>query len=153
MKRGSTIFLRLAIIIMGFAILALCASLLPGIYHPDNIEFRPLVIGMYLAAIPFFIALFQALKLLSFIDKNQAFSELAVGALKVIKYCAVSIGIIYIPLLPFLYQIAQEDDAPGILAIGFIFIGASVVVAVFAAVVQKLLQNVIDIKLENDLTV
>ena len=47
----------------------------------------------------------------------------------------------------------QRDDAPGIIIIGMIMIFASMVIAVFAAVLQRLLKDAIDIKSENDLTV
>lgn len=87
------------------------------------------------------------------LDKNNAFSELSVRALKIIKYCAFTISILYTASLPFLYFIADEDDAPGLIVIGLVIIFASIVVAVFAAVLQKLLNNAIDIKSENDLTV
>ncbi len=48
---------------------------------------------------------------------------------------------------------AERDDAPGIIIIGMIMIFASLVIAVFAAVLQRLLKDAIDIKSENDLTV
>ena len=48
---------------------------------------------------------------------------------------------------------AEIDDAPGIIVIGLVIIFASMVIAVFAAVLQRLLQEAIDIKSENDLTV
>ena len=56
-------------------------------------------------------------------------------------------------VLPFVYIIAEWDDAPGLILIGLVIIGASMVIAVFAAVLQRLLQEAIDIKSENDLTV
>ena len=56
---------------------------------------------MYVSVIPFFVALYQAFKLLSYIDKNQAFSELSVKALKNIKYCAITISILYVVIMPF----------------------------------------------------
>ncbi len=108
---------------------------------------------MYATAIPFFFALYQAFKLLSYIDKNKAFSELSVKALKNIKYCAITISILYAVGMPFFYLIAEEDDAPGLIVIGLVIIFASMVIAVFAAVLQKLLKEAIDIKSENDLTV
>jgi hypothetical protein len=40
-----------------------------------------------------------------------------------------------------------------VIAIGLVIVGASVAVAVFAAVLQRLLENAIAIKSENDLTV
>ena len=55
--------------------------------------------------------------------------------------------------MPLIYYAAEVDDAPGLILIGMVIIFASFVVAVFAAVLQKLLKNAIDIKSENDLTV
>jgi biotin transporter BioY len=110
-------------------------------------------IDLYATAIPFYFALYQAFKLLIYIDKNTAFSELSVKALKNIKYCAIAISILYVLGMPLFYLIAELDDAPGIILIGMVIIFASMVVAVFAAVLQKLLKNAIDIKSENDLTV
>jgi hypothetical protein len=55
--------------------------------------------------------------------------------------------------LPLFYLVAERDDAPGIIFIGLVVIFASMVIAVFAAVLQRLLQEAIDIKSENDLIV
>lgn len=55
--------------------------------------------------------------------------------------------------MPVFYLMAEIDDAPGIIVIGLIIIFASMVIAVFVAVLQKLLKEAIDIKSENDLTV
>ncbi|MNC71843.1 hypothetical protein D3C75_1228060 [compost metagenome] len=55
--------------------------------------------------------------------------------------------------LPLFYLMAEKDDAPGIIVIGLVIIFASMVIAVFAAVLQKLLKEAIELKLENDLTV
>ena len=150
MKRCSTIFLKLAVILIGFPVLALCIFWLPGFANYLN---YPILIGVYATAISFFFALYQALKLLSYIDKNKAFSELSVNALKYIKYCAITISIIYAVIAPFLIPIAEADDAPGLVGIPLIIIFASIAIAVFAAVLQMLLQDAIDIKSDNDLTV
>ncbi|OGO77664.1 MAG: hypothetical protein A2Y23_13480 [Clostridiales bacterium GWB2_37_7] len=149
MKR-ETLFLKLAVILIGIPVLALSIFWLPGFvnYLP-----YPILIGVYATAIAFFFALYQALRLLSYIDKSKAFSELSVNALKNIKYSAITISILYAGLIPFLFPIADADDAPGLVGFPIIFIFASMVIAVFAAVLQKLLQNAIDIKSENDLTI
>jgi hypothetical protein len=158
MKKGTTLFLKLAVILMGFPVLALCIFGLPWLANnPVNPDYAhilyPIVIGMYVAAIPFYIALYQAFKLLIYIDKNKAFSELSVKALKNIKNCAITISTLYVVILPFVYFVAEKDDAPGLIIIGMIPIFASTVIAVFAAVLQKLLKEAIDIKSENDFTV
>ncbi|MEC4033300.1 DUF2975 domain-containing protein [Bacillus subtilis] len=160
MNRMSTIFLKIALVLIGIPILALCIFLVPKIanYSADifpNIAYIKYLVFIYLyvTAIPFYFALYQAFKLLSYIDKNKAFSGLSVRALKNIKYCAVTISIFYAAGMPVFYLMAEIDDAPGIIVIGLIIIFASIVIAVFAAVLQKLLKEAIDIKSENDLTV
>lgn len=160
MKSGSTLFLKIAVIFMGLPILALCIFLVPEIanfaaeLYPDIAYLKYLVfIDLYAAAIPFYFALYQAFKLLSYIDKNKAFSELSVRALKNIKYCAIAISTIFAVGMPLFYLVAERDDAPGIILIGMVIIFASIVIAVFAAVLQRLLQEAINIKSENDLTV
>ncbi|MNL82789.1 hypothetical protein D3C87_2102590 [compost metagenome] len=55
--------------------------------------------------------------------------------------------------MPLFYLLGEKDDAPGIIVIGMVIVFASMVIAVFAAVLQKLLNEAIDIKSENDLTV
>jgi hypothetical protein len=163
MKRGSTLFLKIAVILMGLPVFALCLFLLPQIVDEANeaaargsdlafVVYGILMI-MYISAIPFYFALYQSFNLLSYIDKNQAFSELSVEALKKIKNCAIIISGLYAVALPFVFIMAEVDDAPGLVIVGMIPIFASIVIAVFAAVLQRLLQEAITIKSENDLTV
>ena len=154
MNRLSTTFLQGAVLILGLVVLAGCLLVLaPALLKEDDWEFRILIVGMLIAAVPFFVALIQTLKLLNVIDGPKAFSPVSVAALKVIKYCALAIGAVYLALLPVFFYIADTDDAPGVVLIGLVFVFASSVVAVFAATLHKLLRNAIRIKSENDLTV
>ena len=154
MKQGSTLFLKLVVFLVGLAVLALCVFLLQAtISSGEARDFLPILLGMYIAAIPFFFALYQTLKLLIYIDKGEAFSDLSVKALKNIKYCAIAISALYAAIMPFIVYVADKDDAPGFTAFGLVIILASIVIATFAAVLQKLLQDALDIKSENDLTV
>jgi hypothetical protein len=158
MKRGSTLFLKLALIIIGIPVLVLCIVGLVWLSdNPANPDYDhilyPIVIGMYVSAIPFYMALYQAFKLLNYIDRNLAFAQISVQALSKIKYCAITFSALYVIILPFVASVAQLDDAPGLIIVGMLPIFASLVIAVFAAVLQKLLQEAIQIKSENDLTV
>jgi len=146
----NTLFLKIAVIIIGIPVIALCIFWLPGF---ANYLHYSIIIGVYVSAVSFFFALYQALKLLNYIDKNNAFSELSINALKYIKYCAITISIVFAIITPFLIPVADADDAPGLVGIPLIIILASCVIAVFAAVLQRLLQDAIDIKTDNDLTV
>ncbi|MDQ0209310.1 magnesium-transporting ATPase (P-type) [Alkalicoccobacillus murimartini] len=151
----------MAVLLIGSPVLALCLFGVPRIASSDTsilgpeLSFWriPLIIGLYLTAFAFFVALYQAIKLLGLIDKNEAFSELSVRALTVIMTCAVIISIFYVAVLPLLYAVAEIEDAPGIIVIGLVILFASTVIAVFAAVLKKLFKHAIEIKSENDLTV
>lgn len=159
MKR-ETLFLKAVIILMAIPVLAVCifvvlplSSFVAEIIPQWAFLQYVFLIAMYLTAVAYFTALYQTLKLLGYIDKNIAFSERSVKALKNIKYCAIAITVLYILCLPIILYMAQVDDAPGLGGIGMIITFGAMVIAVFAAVLQKLLQNAIDIKSENDLTV
>ena len=159
MKR-ETLFLKAVIILKAIPVLAVCIFVVPPLssFVAEVISQWALfqyvfLFAIYATAIAYFVALYQALKLLSYIDRNIAFSELSVKALKNIKYCAMTITGLYIFCLPIIMYMAEVDDAPGLGGLGMIITFGAIVIAVFAAVLQKLLQNAIDIKSENDLTV
>ena len=160
MKRRSTFFLRAAVLAVGLVILALCVFALPAGWKAipeENIDYDyalyAILAAMWTAALPFFYALYQTLKLLNYIDHNKAFSELSVKALKTIKYCGIAISLIFAATLPFFYVFGDQDDAPGVIVIGMALVVAPFGISVFAAVLQRLLQDAINIKSENDLTV
>lgn len=160
MRQISTTFLKAAVIVIGIPVLAACIFLVPEIanYTAElfpNISFLKylVLIYLYVAVLPFYFALYQAWLLLSYIDHSKAFSELSVKALKTIKYCAIAISLLCALAMPIFYFIAESEDAPGIIVIGLFIVFASIVIAFFAAVLQKLLHEAIDIKSENDLTV
>lgn len=153
-KNGSTLFLRLVVSTFALIVLGLCVIALPiGMITDKTGLYRWILAGLYIPAIPFFYAIFQTIKLLGYIDKNLAFSEESVSTLKAIKYCGVIIAGLFSLGMPYIFYVADKDDAPGVVAIGLVIIAASIVISVFAAVLQKLLTNALDIKAENDLTV
>lgn len=156
MHKGSTIVLRGAIIIIGLIILTLCVFGLPQLIGSEltgDFDYGYIFVGLYIPAFPFFFALYQALLLLGYIDRNKVFSQSAIDSLRNIKYCAVAISGLFMAGMPYIFYVADRDDAPGVAAIGFVIIAASFVIAAAAAVFQSLLQNAVDIKSENDLTV
>ena len=158
MKRSSTTFLKMALFIMGAPILALAVY---GIFYlvgnPANSEYAsilyPPVVIMYLSVIPYCITLYQAFRILVLIDNNEGFSTISVEALNKIKYCALTISGLYAVILPFVFLVAQKDDAPGLVIIGMIPVFAPLVISVFAAVLKRLLEEALDIKSENEYTV
>lgn len=160
MKRSSTIFLQIVIVLIGIGALALMLwephlegrnahATLFEIYFKD-----PFLAYAYTASIAFFVALYQAFKLLGYIGANQVFSQRSVKALRTIKYCALTLiaFIVGAEAYFFIFQRGKEDIAGGVM-IGLLMIFVSVVAATAAAVFERLLQSAVEIKSENDLTV
>src|SRR5699024_2348084 len=110
MKWRSPLVLKIAIFIIGIPVLGLCVFLVPKVaidlYHiaGNNIEVLFIVIItiiFYLSTVPFYIALYQAIILLNYIEKNQAFSQKSIKSLKIIRDSAFIFGLLYAIGLPF----------------------------------------------------
>lgn len=158
MKKGTTLFLKLAVIFMGLPVLVLSVvGMVDLVRNPANPDYAymlyPIVAGIYLSSLPYYFALYQSFRLLTFIDIGEAFSDLSVLALRKIKYCGIIISFIFMILMPFVFMLAQMDDAPGLVIVGMIPVFTAMVIGVFAAVLERLLKEAIDIKSLNDLTV
>lgn len=152
-KSRSTLFLKIVVLLFGTAVFALCIFLTYALFKANVGEYRPILIGMLGAGIPFFIGIYQTFKLLQYIDQKKAFTIYSVNALNKIKYCGIAISVIYGIGLPYIFIVAERDDAPGVILLGLIFTFAPMLIAVSATIFQKLLQNAIHLKSENELTV
>jgi hypothetical protein len=161
MKRSSTIFLQVVIVLIGIGALVLLLwephlegrnvhATLFEIYFKD-----PFLAYAYTASIAFFVALYQAFTLLGYIGQNKVFSQAAVNALRIIKYCAISLVAFIVGAEAYLFIVQRrvEEDIAGGVMMGLLMIFVSVVIATAAAVFERTLQNAVDIKSENDLTV
>jgi len=156
MKVGSTLFLKGVIVLLGAVVFFVCLFVLPPMIKAEMgsaLSYSPLLLGLYVTAVPFFFALHQALRLLGYIDKNNAFSQASVKTLKLIKYCAIIISILFATAMPYAFYVANGNNTPGIIMLGMVVVFSSIVIATFAAVLQKLLQNAAKIKSENDLMI
>src|SRR6185503_19493867 len=94
MKKSSTIFLQIVIVLIGIVALAIMIRLPLTEGRAVNLDLfsiysDPFIIYGYLASIPFFVALYQAFKLLGYIGQNKVFSLNSVKALRAIRYCAI----------------------------------------------------------------
>jgi len=159
MKRGSTIFLQMVIVLIGIGALALLLWE-PRIegrnVHATNFEIYfkdPFLALVYMGSIPFFVALYQAIKVLGYVGQNKVFSPAAVKALQTIKFCALTIvGFVVVEEIIIMLNHGSDDAAGGVF-VGVIITFGSIVIAAAAAMFERILQNAVDIKSENDLTV
>ncbi|MBX4198406.1 DUF2975 domain-containing protein [Candidatus Parcubacteria bacterium] len=160
MKKSSTIFLQVVIVLIGIVALALLlwepqiegvnahATTLSEIYFDD-----PFLALVYIGSIPFFAALYEAFKVLGYVRQNKTFSPAVVKALRTIKYCAITIiGFVVVDEI-FIMLNHGDDDAAGGVFMGVLITFGSIVIATAAAMFEQILQNAVDIKSENDLVV
>ena len=114
----------------------------------------PFLAYVYIASIAFFVALYQAFKLLGYVGRSDVFSQRSVKALRTIKHCAMSlVGFLAGAEAYFFIVRRGKDDIAGGVMMGLFLIFVSVVMATAAAVFEKTLQSAVDLKSENDLTV
>jgi hypothetical protein len=160
MKRGSTIFLQIVIALLGLGVFAalLWEPQVEGrnvhatqfqIYFKD-----PFLAYIYLAFVPFFVALYQAFKLLGYARRNEIFSQQSVRALRMIKFCAMTTALFIVGAEAYIFVFVRgTDDVAGGVMMGVFIIFVSAIIGTAAAVFERILQNAVDIKSENDLTV
>ena len=156
MKRSSTIFLQVVIVLIGILALAIMIRFPLTEGRAANLDLfsiysDPFILYGYAASIPFFIALYKAFKLLGYIGQNKAFSLNSVRTLSSIKYCAIVLGIFIVMAGLYIRIFHNKDDDPaGFLAMCILSTFVSIVVAIAAAVFEKILQNGVDIISENE---
>jgi len=158
MKRGPSLFLRAVLVLIGIGALALLLwephiegrnahATLFAIYFKD-----PFLAYAYIGSIPFFVGLYQAFKVLGYAGRNKEFSPSAVKSLRTIKYCAIAV-VGFVAVGEVFIMLSKSDDRAGGVFMGIIITFASVVVATAMALLERALQNAVDMKSENDLTV
>ena len=158
MKRSSTIFLQKVIVLIGIGALAFLLwephvegrnahATLFEIYFKD-----PFLAYAYIASIPFFVALYQAFKVVGYARQNKVFSPAAVNALRTIKFCAIAI-IGFVAVSVIFMPFSDPDDRPPGVVMRILITFGSIVIATAAAVFERILNNAVDMKSENDLTV
>lgn len=158
MKKGPTLFLKIILVLIAVVVFA-------GLVWFPKTEGRaanlslfsiysdPFILYIYIASIPFFVALYQAYKLLGFVERNSVFSSASVKTVQTIKYCAICIvGFLALAIF-YIRFFVHGDDPAGPTMLGFIAILTSAAIATAAGILERLLQNAVDMKSENDLTV
>lgn len=162
-KQGVTTITRVFVYLIAAGVFSVCALLLPEIAreearsNPHAGPVLPYFLGAWILSIPVFIALYETHKLLGYIDENKAFSALSIQALQRIKACAFLFsGMIILAAITTVIaaRIAYpQEDTPPIMMIGSILAFTSLIIAIFVAVLQRLLREAIHMKTENELTV
>ncbi len=159
MKTTSIRFLQLVLVLIAIGAIIILIRFPMTEGRAQNLDLfsiysDPFILYGYAASIAFFIALFKAFRLLGDIAQNKLFTLSSVRILNSIKYCAISLsGLIALAALYIRFFHHKDDDPAGFLMLCTITIFICIVVATIVAVLEKILQNAIDLKSENDLTI
>ena len=165
MKKSGTIFLQIVIVFIGICALALLLwePHLEGVNTNAGffeVYLDPFVVYIYLASVPFFVALYQMIRVLGYVGQDETFSQAAVRALRKIKYCAfittsaIIATDVFLLVHAHLYpEIGAVDGPEGAVVLGLVAAFTSVVIGTAAVVFERILQKATELKSENDLTV
>jgi hypothetical protein len=148
MKRGSTIFLQILIVVLG-------AGLLVALLWEPQLEGRnvnatqfeiyfkdPFLAYIYLAFVPIFVALYQGFKMFGYARRDEIFSQRSVRALRIIKYCALTTAIFIVGAVAYIFIfIRGTDDIAGGVAMGVFVILVCAVIGTAAAVFERTLRR------------
>jgi hypothetical protein len=148
MKRGSTIFIQVVVVLIGVGVLVLLLwephiegrnvnATLFEIYFKD-----PFLAYIYLAFVPFFVGLYEAFKILGYARRNEISSQRSVRALRIIKYCALTTALFIVGAEAYIFIFVRgTDDVAGGVMIGAFIILVSAIIATAAAVFERILQK------------
>ncbi len=159
MKKASITFLQGVVVLIGAVALILLIRfpMLEG--RAQNLDIvsiymDPLILYGYAASIAFFVALYKAFRLLGYIGQNKLFTSTSIKTLTSIRYCAIVLSIMIVLAGIYIRIFHHKDDDPaGAIAMCIVVTFICLVVATAVAVLEKVLQNAIDMKSENDLTI
>lgn len=150
--------LKASLIIIGIAILLLCIYWLPAMAErsvelfPEVAYLKyPILIGIYLTCIPFYLAIYESFKLLVLIGKDNVFTQDACKSLRVVSFSSIAVSVLYVIGLVIL--MVENAMPPGLFLLGIAIIFACIIIAIFTGVLKVLLNKMVEIKKENDFTV
>src|ERR1700704_1853669 len=117
MKKISTIFLQTVIVLIGIGAVALLLwephiegrnahATLFQIYFND-----PFLAYAYIASISFFVALYQAFRLLGYVRQDNIISQASVKAVRTIRFCAMAM-IGFVAVGEIFIMLGDSDDRP-----------------------------------------
>ena len=159
MRPISIMFLKAVIVVIAVVVLSIMIRFPMMEGRAENLDLLsiysdPFILYGYAASIVFFVLLYKAFRLLGYIASNKLFSATSIHTLRAIKYCAIIISVSIVMAGLYIKVFHNDDDDPaGFLAMCIVITFISIAVATAVAVLEQSLQNAVDMKSENDLTI
>lgn len=159
MKKTSILFLRAVVVLIGIVALIVLIRFPLTEGRAQNLDLfsiyaDPFILYGYASSLVFFVGLYKAFQLLGHIGQNKLFTPVSVKTLRSIKYCAIIMAVLIVMTGIYIRLFHNKDDDPaGFLALCIITTFIAIAVATGVAVFERIVQNAVDLKSENDLTI
>jgi len=105
----------------------------------------PFLAYAYTASIAFFVAIYQAFKVLGYARQEKLFSQASIKALRTIKFCATAI-IAFVAGGEIFIMVGNSDDRAGGVFMGILIAFGSLVIAAAARTCEGILKSAADMK-------
>lgn len=158
MRKNYVIFLKAVLILFGVGLLAFAVFLLPKFaemaadYYTELRYLKlPGLIFVYCSAVPFYVALFQGVRICDSILQSDPFSRKNRKAFSIAGICALVVTLMYYAGTVTLVFLQVEHLI--IYIVGVLIGSCALIFALLCAVLDQLLAKAIEIREENDLTV
>lgn len=146
MKKHSIIILKIIILLIALFMLTLSVvGMVSLIKNPINPIYGhilyPIVIVIYISTIIIYLAFYQTIMFLNLMKEKLTFSINTKTRLEKIKILGLVFSVLYFFLMPFVYMLANADDAPGVIFVGMIPLIGGFIVSLFADILIKLIDE------------
>lgn len=146
MNRSSASFLQAVVVLIGLGVLALMLwepHLEGRNAHATTFEIYfkdPFLAYVYVGSIPFFVALYQAFRVLGAVKREGTFSAATLRALRIVKRCALTIVGFVVGALAIILAFGDGEDRPGgVFMCGLAILAASAIATTAALLARSLL--------------
>ncbi|MEG0294109.1 DUF2975 domain-containing protein [Enterococcus sp.] len=98
-------------------------------------------------------ALSSVYRMVTLIGHKQAFSHQILPLVAKLNRQLLLMSLSFCGILPFVYQIVQNEDAPGVMILGLMLVAIPFSLVVFGKIVEELFKQAVNLKKEQDLTI
>lgn len=142
--------LKCVLILISLIILILSIYGLVGYFNngPFNQEYAkilyPPFIGLYVSTLLMYLGLFSTYRVIRNIENKQRYSISTYRNLGYIQIYSSVITFIYLGMAPFVFYIADKDDAPGLILINVVLILVFFIISASSLLLGKHVKEVIE---------
>lgn len=147
--------LKAALFVIGL-IVFLFTTILAFQFFKEGVG-KPVVViffsSVILSVILGFRVLFLLNQILTCIEHLEAFSQKTLQLVSKVKNTILTISFFFLGILPFFYQVADSEDAPGVMVIGLVVAMIPFVAYIFSQIVEELFKNATSLRIDSELTI